>query len=273
MKFTAVLAAIAMMALAADAQATSPQPSPGSHSDQAASAAQFDGTYDGVPEGIGCPTSGRHLKATIASGTFFMLANPKTSLAFQGPVEADGAIAAAGTNGSERLTGRVANGIFEGTTAGLKCNAKLVMRRTSNSPEPSIVRESTMLIQMCGVMFMRPAVSPPPPGTPANVAAFLGQWGDCNTEWIYQSGYGGGVPYAMFVTAVSPDGTAEILTVHGAHPAWNYRAGVYKFQAKIASDKLHYTAGDQDTYVFNRYGNTLYGADTVFGTTVSLLKQ
>ncbi len=104
------------------------------------------------------------------------------------------------------------------------------------------------------------------------MAAFLGQWGDCSTAWGH--GWGTGRYYALFVTSVSPNGAADIVTVLSG--ALGDLPEVKPYRVRIDGNRFEYrdTSGMR---MFNRRGDTLYGSfvetTLMFPTQISLVKQ
>jgi hypothetical protein len=86
--------------------------------------------------------------------------------------------------------------------------------------EPKVTSASTPYaatgneMQLCGATFKRPVIDPAPPGTPPNVAAFLGQWGDGFQGWDSGASYSR-VCGVVFVVSVNPDGAANVMQIVG----------------------------------------------------------
>jgi len=101
----------------------------------------YDGRYSGtltptnagVFNGVSCSNQQTSATMTIQQGNITLLLNPSTNLIFVGAVSDDGMVMISGRNdrGSAgmSLSGRVANGQFDGRTAGLTCNSELHLRK------------------------------------------------------------------------------------------------------------------------------------------------
>lgn len=105
-------------------------------------------------------------------------------------------------------------------------------------------------MQLCGATFQNPVIEPAPPGTPPNVAAFLGQWGDGHQGW--RPGISPLICGAMFVVSVTPDGSAKVILIAGKNAL--HGPLVHFITAKIDGDYL-----PTPSTRFHRVGDELDG--------------
>jgi hypothetical protein len=119
-------------------------------------------------------------------------------------------------------------------------------------------------MQLCGATFKKPVIELPPPGTPPNVAAFLGQWGDGHQGW--NGGTAGTMCSALFVISVTPDGSAKTIEAAGAtreHPP----------QVRLRTLKIDGNYMQNQNNNFWRDGDELYGKtqyDTLYVHLITL---
>lgn len=79
------------------------------------------------------------------------------------------------------------------------------------------------------------AVSPPPAGTPPNIAAFSGVWGPAKWDGV--------LCHVLVVQKVEADGTAEYRYIHGVWVAWNaHTADSFAGKGQIKGDTLSFTS-------------------------------
>lgn len=132
-------------------------------------------------------------------------------------------------------------------------------------------------MELCGITFHAPAISPALPGTPAAAAAFLGQWGDGWEEWS-----NGLVCGAIIVTAVQPSGAAEVLKITGRQDLFAIRGGVKLFNGTITGDTLTIEKVDTrfgvpapvtETYRLAPSGKEVRGAESEFHRYIVLPKS
>jgi hypothetical protein len=155
------------------------------------------------------------------------------------------------------------------------------VQRLDSSPEQAAAQvDAPNTVAMCGMRFVRPAISAAPQGTPPNVAAFLGQWGDCTSKWIYTRSPDiyDGIPYALYVTDVQPDGRAKVLSVQGKQPLWQvFLPWVKECDAQIKGDYISYTvvfaSGSSYAYELHRVGDHLEGVNKNYHLAISSLAK